>query len=67
MRPRTRGGTSLKKSESEILNDPEIWMVTESQDDDASSDDKYKTDDQQNQRKGNRGNEQALEALDATE
>ena len=42
-------------------------MVTESQDDDASSDDKYKTDDQQNQRKGNRGNEQALEALDATE
>jgi len=38
--PHTRGGTSLKRSESEILNDPEIWMVTESERDDSSSDGK---------------------------
>ena len=36
--PQTRGATSLKRSESEILNDAELWMVTESERDDSSSD-----------------------------
>lgn len=31
-RPKTQGGTSLKRTESEILNDPEIWMVSDSDD-----------------------------------
>ena len=30
---KTKGASSMKRSESEILNDPEIWMVSESEDD----------------------------------
>lgn len=30
-RPHTKGGTSLKRTESEILNDPEIWDISSSE------------------------------------